>query len=49
MAFLEKRGNWFRIILRYAGTRYTHSLMTKDPAIAEGLKGGIERTVMLLE
>src|SRR5437870_3465400 len=49
MAFVEKRGQWHRIIFRYAGSRYAHTLKTKDRTVAEGLKGGVERTLMLLE
>jgi integrase len=49
MAFVEQRGDWFRIIFRYAGQRYSHTLKTKDPSVADGLKGGIEKTLMLLE
>jgi integrase len=49
MAFLEQRGQRYRIIFRYAGTRYTHSLKTTDQSVAEGLKGGVERTLMLLD
>src|SRR5262245_44944993 len=48
MAFLEKRGNRFRIIFRHGGRRYTHTLKTSDESIAQGLKGGIEKTLMLL-
>jgi hypothetical protein len=49
MAFLERRGNRFRVIFRHAGHRYTHTLKTTDEGIAQGLKGGIERTLMLLD
>jgi integrase len=49
MAFLERRGNRFRVIFRYGGRRYTHTLTTTDENIAQGLKGGIEKTLMLLE
>jgi integrase len=49
MAFLEQRGNRFRVIFRYGGHRYTHTLSTADESIAQGLKGGIEKTLMLLE
>jgi integrase len=49
MAFLEKRGRRFRVIFRHAGRRYTHTLQTADEAIAQGLKGGIEKTLMLLD
>jgi hypothetical protein len=49
MAFLEKRGSRFRVIFRHAGRRYTHTLKTTDEGIASGLKGGIEKTLMLLD
>jgi len=49
MAFLEKRGNRFRVIFRHAGRRYTHALNTTDETIAQGLIGGIEKTLMLLD
>ncbi len=49
MAFLEKRGQGFRVIFRHAGRRCTHTLKTTDETIADGLKGGIERTLMLLD
>jgi hypothetical protein len=49
MAFLEKRGKWFRVIFRHGGRRYTHNLNTSDESIAQGLAGGIERTLMLLD
>jgi integrase len=49
MAFLEQRGGRFRLIFRYAGRRYTHTLKTANPSIAEGLQGGIEKTLMLLD
>jgi hypothetical protein len=49
MAFLEQRGNGFRVIFRYAGRRYTHNLKTDQENVAQGLMGGIEKTLMLLE
>jgi integrase len=49
MAFLERRGQRFRVIFRYAGRRYAHNLKTKDESIAQGLVGGIEKTLMLLD
>jgi integrase len=49
MAFLEKRGSRFRVIFRHAGRRYTHTLKTTDEGIAQGLMGGIEKTLMLLD
>jgi hypothetical protein len=49
MAFLEQRGDRFRLIFRHAGRRYTHTLKTTDAGIAQGMKGGIEKTLMLLD
>jgi len=49
MAFLEKRGYRYRIIFRYDGQRFTHTLRTTDRREAETLKGGIEKTLMRLE
>jgi hypothetical protein len=49
MAFLEQRGDRSRLLFRHAGRRYTHTLKTTDEIIAEGLKGGIEKTLMLLD
>ena len=34
MAFLEQRGNRFRVIFRHNGRRYTHALKTADESIA---------------
>ena len=49
MAFLEKRGNRFRVIFRHSGRRYAHTLNTANEAVAQGLRGGIEKTLMLLD
>jgi hypothetical protein len=49
MAFVEQRGKRHRIIFRFAGRRYTHTLNTTNRKDADALKGGIERTLMLLE
>jgi len=49
MAFLEQRGDRFRVIFRHGGRRYTHTLKTADESVAHGLKGGIEKTLMLLD
>ena len=49
MAFLEQRGDHYRVIFRYAGRRYTHTLNTTNPTIAQGLVGGIEKTLMVLD
>jgi integrase len=48
VAFVEQRGQWYRVIFRYQGKRFTHTLKTQDRSVAEGLKGGIEKTLMLL-
>ena len=49
MASLERRGNSFRVVFRHAGRKYSHTLSTADAAIAKGLIGGIEKTLMLLD
>ena len=49
MAFIERRGNRYRIIFRYAGRRYTHSLRTTDPREADALAGGVEKTLLRLQ
>jgi hypothetical protein len=49
MAFLERRGRRFRIIFRHGGRRYSHTLKNTSESIAQGLKGGIEKTLMLLD
>jgi integrase len=48
MAFLEQRGQWFRVIFRHAGVRFTHTLDTTDRQRAETLVGGIEKNLMLI-
>ena len=35
-------------MFRYAGCKYSHTNSTDDEAIAQGLVGGIERTLLLL-
>ncbi len=49
MAFLERRGDWFRLIFKYDGRRYTHSLHTQDERVAFALKGCVERTILQLQ
>lgn len=49
MAFAEKRGDWYRIVFRLAGKRYTRSLKTQREDIAQGVAGGVNRTLMLIE
>ena len=48
MASLERRGNSYRVVFRHAGRKYSHTLSTDDEAVATGLVGGIEKTLMLL-
>jgi len=49
MATLEQRGSWFRVIFRFDGKRYAQTLNTTNPGVARSLKGGIEKTLMLLQ
>jgi hypothetical protein len=49
MAFLEQRGEWFRVIFRQAGVRYTYTLKTTSRKQAETLAGGIEKNLMLVD
>src|SRR5262249_47020861 len=48
-AAVEDRGNRYRVIFRYAGRRYTHSLRTTHPKEADALAGGLEKTLLRLE
>ena len=49
MASLELRNHTYRVVFRYAGRKYGYSLDTGDRQTAEGLRGGVERTLMLIE
>ncbi len=49
MAFLERRGDWFRLIFQYDGRRFTHSLHTQDEKLAATLKGSVEKTLLQLQ
>jgi integrase len=49
MAFIEQRGNRFRIIFRYASKQYAKSLKTTNRDDAEILAGGVDKTLFLLE
>jgi integrase len=49
MAFVEKRGQWYRVVFRHEGQRYTHTLKTQDQEIADGILGGVQKTLMLLK
>src|SRR5205823_811540 len=48
MAFVENRGEWYRVVFRHDAKRYTHTLKTKDRSIADGILGGVQKTLMLL-
>ncbi len=45
MAFLEKRGNGFRLIIKFDGQRLTHSLPNTDFRTADALRGSVDRTI----
>jgi hypothetical protein len=49
MAFVEKRGQWYRVVFRHEGRRYTHTLKTQARDVADGILGGVQKTLMLLE
>jgi integrase len=48
MAALELRNKTFRVVFTYAGKKYGYSLDTGDREMAEALRGGVEKTLMLL-
>ena len=49
MAFAEKHGNWYRLVFRHGGKRFTHKLKTQEKDMAEAIVGGVNRTLMLVE
>jgi len=49
MAWLEERSGLYRIVFRYAGTKYRHSLKTDDPKEAQGCLSRLEENLRLLE
>ena len=49
MAYVEKRGDNFRIVFHLGGQRYRHALTTCDVSVAKSVVGGVERTIMLIE
>lgn len=49
MATLEFRNGWYRLLFRFAGQRFTHSLHTQDERIAEALRGTVDRTILLIQ
>ncbi len=48
MAALELRNKTYRVVFMYAGKKYAYSLDTGESDIAEALRGGVEKTLMLL-
>jgi integrase len=48
MASLELRNKTYRVVFMYGGHKYGYSLDTGDQETAEGLRGGVEKTLMLL-
>jgi hypothetical protein len=48
MAALELRNQTCRVVFMYAGKRYGYSLDTGDRQTAEALRGGVEKTLMLI-
>lgn len=49
MASLELRNQTYRIVFMHAGKKYGYSLDTGDKQTAEGLRGGVEKTLMVIE
>jgi integrase len=49
MASLELRNQIFRVVFMHAGRKYGYSLDTGDRPTAEALRGGVEKTLMLIE
>jgi integrase len=48
VAALELRNKTYRVVFMYAGKKYAYSLDTGQSDMAEALRGGVERTLMLL-
>lgn len=49
MAFLEQNNDWFRVVFRHQGKRYTRGLDTKDEKVARRLKDRLEENLDLLK
>jgi len=49
MAFLEQRGEWYRIVFTFRGERYTHSVHTIDKRVADAIRGSIDRTILQIQ
>jgi len=48
VASLELRNKTYRVVFMYGGRKYGYSLDTSDRQTAEGLRGGVEKTLMLV-
>lgn len=48
MAALELRNKTYRAVFMYAGKKYAYSLDTGDSDMSEALRGGVEKTLMLM-
>lgn len=48
VASLENRNQNYRVVFMFRGRKYGYSLDTDDRPTAEGLRGGVEKTLMLI-
>ena len=48
MAALELRNKTYRVVFMYAGKKYSYSLDTGKEDVANALRGGVEKTLMLV-
>jgi integrase len=49
VASLELRNKTYRVVFMFRGRKYGYSLDTSDRETAEGLRGGVEKTLMRVE
>jgi hypothetical protein len=49
MAFVEQRGNRFRVIFKLNGNRFTHSPRTVNRKVVDAIRGGVERTILQIQ
>jgi hypothetical protein len=48
MASLELRNKKYRVVFVLGGRKYGYTLNTGDSSTAEALRGGVEKTLMLI-
>jgi len=48
VASLELRNQTYRVVFMYRGKKFGYSLDTGDRQTAEALRGGVEKTLMLI-